>query len=194
MDTVGTVSIEELERIMEWYDSIAPSYETMYKDEQLVKYAELLKQFKGGETLVAIDLGCGPGFLLRYLRERGLPFAQYVGVDLSFNLLLAARKLVEELDVVADFIAGDATRVPLRRVEGRCALFLITVIRCDYKVDEICREVLSSVCSKPAFFALTILCNSPKNLKCPKGFKNIKVLGEREALCVHGVTAGGGQG
>jgi SAM-dependent methyltransferase len=56
-----------------------------------------------------LDLGCGPGTNLARLRRLNLPYARYVGIDLS-SAMLAAR---ESTGMPAgDFIASDAHSLP----------------------------------------------------------------------------------
>lgn len=56
-----------------------------------------------------LDLGCGPASNLARLRRLGLPFARYVGFDLS-PAMLAARRVPAY--ATADFVRGDAHRLP----------------------------------------------------------------------------------
>lgn len=60
-------------------------------------------------TTVVLDLGCGPASNLTRLQRLGLPFASYVGFDLT-PAMLAARKT--PTSPVGDFVQGDAHRLP----------------------------------------------------------------------------------
>lgn len=80
------------------YDRVASEYAERYVDELRHKPLDraLLDWFVG-ETQdrgTLADVGCGPGQVARYLRERGLPV---VGVDLSREMVAAARRLTPEV-------------------------------------------------------------------------------------------------
>lgn len=60
-----------------------------YADERTRPFVELLSRTPAGATSV-VDLGCGPGHLMRLLRERW-PLARLVGVDSSPDMLETAR-------------------------------------------------------------------------------------------------------
>jgi len=64
----------------------------------------------GGETVV--DLGCGTGATLPYIREAVGPDGRVVGVDLTPELLFRARARTRLWENVA-VVRGDATRPPL---------------------------------------------------------------------------------
>jgi len=61
---------------------------------------------------VVLDLGCGPGSNLARLQRLGLPFAHYVGFDLS-PAMLAARRVPGS--TLTDFVQGDSYRLPFAK-------------------------------------------------------------------------------
>lgn len=52
------------------------------------------------------DLGCGPGHVVRYLQDRGVPV---VGIDLSSRMVQCARKLHPNIE----FVQGDMEALPV---------------------------------------------------------------------------------
>ena len=55
---------------------------------------------------VMLDLGCGSGAFSRFLKELRIPM---IGIDLSFNLIAAAKKKIGEVN----FLVADAEYLPL---------------------------------------------------------------------------------
>ncbi|MGD8456782.1 MAG: methyltransferase domain-containing protein [Anaerolineales bacterium] len=88
------------------YDPIAGEYAETYFNELLHKPLDrqLLHKFaKLVEGLGPVcDLGCGPGQIARYLKDRGIPA---FGLDLSQRMVEKARQLSPDID----FIQGDMT-------------------------------------------------------------------------------------
>jgi SAM-dependent methyltransferase len=86
------------------YDILAQEYADRLFDELSSKPLDraLLNRFaEEVEPLgLAIDLGCGPGQVARYLHERGLPV---MGVDLSPAMVTLARQLTPGVE----FVTGD---------------------------------------------------------------------------------------
>jgi SAM-dependent methyltransferase len=60
-------------------------------------------------TADVLDLGCGPGSNLDRMRRLKLPFARYVGLDLSPTMLMARESSAPD---AASFVWGDAHRLP----------------------------------------------------------------------------------
>ena len=87
------------------YDRLADEYTRRIFDELAGKPLDraLLDRFADavrGRGMVC-DLGCGPGQVARYLRERGL--AEVCGIDLSAGMIAEARRLTPGID----FRTGD---------------------------------------------------------------------------------------
>ena len=82
------------------YDLVAETYERRFVDELAGKPRdrELLDGLAAASGGLVVDLGCGPGQVGRYVRDRG---PQVVGVDVSHGMAVrAARRLTAA--VVAD--------------------------------------------------------------------------------------------
>jgi SAM-dependent methyltransferase len=81
------------------YDLVAEEYAARIYDELRNKPfdRQVLDRFADdvGDAGLACDMGCGPGHVARYLRERG---ALVCGVDLSFQMVARARKLNPGID------------------------------------------------------------------------------------------------
>jgi ubiquinone/menaquinone biosynthesis C-methylase UbiE len=71
------------------YDRLAAIYNVQYMGEQNAKIEDCLKSMKFGSNEFVLDLGCGTGFLFKYINKNvGL----LVGVDVSQNSLREAKK------------------------------------------------------------------------------------------------------
>ena len=75
---------------------------------------------------VVVDMGCGTGANLPYLRERVGPEGTVVGIDVTEPLLKRAQSVVDEhgWDNV-HVVRGDATRPPLGGVDAIVASFVV---------------------------------------------------------------------
>lgn len=74
-----------------------------------------------GDTVV--EMGCGSGANLPYLRDRVGPDGRVVGVDLTGPLLEVARERTAGTDNV-DVVRGDATRPPIAAADAVLATFV----------------------------------------------------------------------
>lgn len=104
-----------LSQIQRLYRFIAPVYAPLRPlwartlSRAVEEYLEqaLLPVCLNSETLI-LDLGCGPGINLARLQRLELPFARYVGLDLS-PAMLAARR--DPVSIPVDFVQGDSYRL-----------------------------------------------------------------------------------
>ncbi len=183
---------------MVWYDTIAPSYEELYGDEQKYKHMIILRKLlnklvrtnpqEGAFKLV--DLGCGSGLLMESLRTNEsllqgdlINHLYYIGLDLSLSLLEYARKRIRHLSWPADVIAGDIGRVPLRDNSSDLTL-AITVLRCHDPLSILIRE-LERISGEKALTAYTILCSDESLLeRIMNTFKEAEALTGRETLII----------
>jgi len=77
-----------------------------------------------GDTVV--EMGCGTGANLPYLREAIGSAGGVVGVDLADGALARARLRIERADWEnVDVVRGDATRPPTARVDALLATFVV---------------------------------------------------------------------
>ncbi|WP_254838681.1 class I SAM-dependent methyltransferase [Natronomonas marina] len=89
-----------------------------------------------GDTVV--EMGCGTGANLPYLRERVGPGGRVVGVDLTGPLLARARRRAAAYDNVA-VVRGDATRPPVAAADAVLATFVCGLFDApDAVVDDWC--------------------------------------------------------
>ena len=82
------------------YDRVAPQYTATFFDELSRKPfdCDLLDTFAGRvrHRGLVCDLGCGPGHVARYLKDRDV---EVCGVDLSAAMIVCARQRSGETDV-----------------------------------------------------------------------------------------------
>jgi SAM-dependent methyltransferase len=112
------------------YDAVAEAYAESFFDELGRKPfdCQLLDAFaarNAGRGLV-LDVGCGPGHVARYLRDRGVHAS---GVDVSPAMVEVARRLTPGMEVTA----GDMRRLPVGDGE-------LTGLTAFYSVIHIPRE------------------------------------------------------
>jgi SAM-dependent methyltransferase len=86
------------------------------EDSQRLRFRQFDTLWAGDAGFSICDLGCGYGALLEYLDREGTPFARYLGVDLSADMLEAAGALwaadrrasfkLQETPVDADYVVA----------------------------------------------------------------------------------------
>ena len=96
------------------YGVTAPSYDELYMEEQVEKYAVALSRH--GPEGPILDAGCGTGLLLEYLAATGLldRISMYVGLDLTPEMLVRASRRLRALRVLGDLVEGDLEYLPFR--------------------------------------------------------------------------------
>lgn len=116
------------------YDSIAREYADNIFDELKGKPLDraLLNRFAEAVTPlgIAVDLGCGPGQIARYLHERGV---NVIGIDLSPAMVALAKELTPQVN----FLQGNmlALDVPDGAWGGIAAFYSIVHIPRPKMVD-----------------------------------------------------------
>ena len=94
---------------------------------------QLLDRFAGSISGLACDLGCGPGQIARYLRERGVDVC---GIDLSSEMVEQARRLNPGIE----FTQGNMLSLDVadERYGGIAAFYSIIHIPRDEVVAALC--------------------------------------------------------
>lgn len=98
-----------LDATRESYDTIAREYAEHIYDELAHKPFDRAQLDRFAETVrplgIAVDMGCGPGHIARYLRDRDV---NVIGVDLSPQMLETARALNPDIEFqVGNMLALD---------------------------------------------------------------------------------------
>ncbi|MDS0257816.1 methyltransferase domain-containing protein [Haloarcula sp. S1CR25-12] len=78
-----------------------------------------------GDT--AVEMGCGTGANVPELRERVGPSGRVVGLDITREMLRAARRHAERTGPGVDYLRADATRPPVRGVDAVLGSFVAGV-------------------------------------------------------------------
>jgi len=104
----GRRRISPLEQLCLSYDKIAAEYARRSFHELVHKPAdrEILDIFAARTRGPVCDLGCGPGQVARYLRDRGL---EMVGVDVSAQMVKEAGRLNPDVT----FLQADMRQLPV---------------------------------------------------------------------------------
>jgi len=86
--------------IIKKYNSSSSFYDSRYRQIQETKYHIILKNFDLTRKII-LDLGCGTGLFIEYVSRRKLEQKKkldyYVGLDISWNMLLEFRSKFEKL-------------------------------------------------------------------------------------------------
>lgn len=84
-------------KIIEKYNSTSDFYDKRYKAIQEEKYEIVLKNYRVNEKII-LDMGCGTGLFFDYItksiKKQGERKCNYVGVDISWNMLLRFKSKV----------------------------------------------------------------------------------------------------
>ncbi len=92
------------------YDVLSECYDELYGGEQWKKYMEAYRRVKPMDSSRVLDVGCGTGLLLKFMRNVGLS-CEYVGVDVSSGML---EKALKKLDSMSHLVLADAHHLPFR--------------------------------------------------------------------------------
>lgn len=161
--------------VMEYYDAIAPSYNELYGNEQLSKYEGVEDICRGVRIL---DIGCGTGLLLKYLRDSGTDLRLYVCLDISREMLERCDEC-EKSEVVVERVATDMVLANNLFIEKFECITLFTVLLAKYDLQRLLKEFMR-ILSPGGKIVYTVLGNTAS---CPLGHE-IKRLGKMEVLCV----------
>ncbi len=190
-DLQGAIPIDEVLRVMEWYESIAPSYDGLYVNEQRGKYL-IISQALKSEYRKVLDVGCGSAEFLLFSCKENPSKALYVGIDISFNLLTIAREkalsLADDCRSVAEFIAGDLSAPPLRGDARFDLILLVSVLRSTYDIEAIVNYFTQRHLDKGGVIVLTIMhdsnCEVEEGNLCPKNARLIDIVHRNEVACI----------
>ncbi len=102
-----------VEELKDYYDVIASGYDELYGEEQEYKYRHVYYELgiKPGKRI--LDVGCGTGLLLGFLREQGLDdYEVYVCVEPSQGMIERVRNRIGDPRVL--FIRSSCEELVLR--------------------------------------------------------------------------------
>lgn len=111
----------EERRVAEWYNNLSHSYDELYGHEQAFKREKVLHLMSDKRFRILVDVGCGSGALL----NQAVRFYDYaIGVDLSINMLRAARK---KRSNKIDFVLATSRMLPIRDRAADCLVSISTL-------------------------------------------------------------------
>lgn len=96
------------------YDRAAADYDRRWARYNRASLALLRPWIAGRDLGRVVDVGCGTGNLLPFLAGPGIGMQEYVGVDLSAEMLGIARTKPGPPRVPTRWVTADAGRLPLR--------------------------------------------------------------------------------
>lgn len=177
--------------VLEWYDELGSGYEELYGEEQSCKYTQVFKELSlrnhlTRENQVILDLGCGAGGLIRFLRNEfpSVVSSYYIGLDLSPSMCFLSRKQIDRAGLLGDVVAGDIFRLPFRDRAANTVLS-ITVLTCEDSLKEVILS-FKDLLKSDGLLCCTVLCSrSPKILVGVFDLcETVAPLSQRETLCV----------
>jgi ubiquinone/menaquinone biosynthesis C-methylase UbiE len=103
---------EKKREVIRHYDELAPFYDSLYGDEQNLKFKPALEHVSIQGSDKILDVGCGSGFLFKHV---AFDAAFTVGVDISMGLLKVARAQVKSQKLVSAYLVrADADYLPFQ--------------------------------------------------------------------------------
>jgi len=116
--------------VTDFYDRLATRYDLLATAPVVRGWREMAAaalELEPGDTVV--EMGCGTGANLPYLRERVGSEGHVVGIDLTVGMLAQARRRVERAgwDNV-DLVRGDATRPPIEDADAVLGSFVVGLL------------------------------------------------------------------
>jgi len=129
------------DRMRASYDALAAEYARRLRDELDHKPFDraMLEEFAARVAPAGLicDLGCGPGHIARFLRDRG---AQVFGIDLSEGMLAEARRLNQDISFLRGTMLsvgiGDATTPWMKEVQMATGIGFESVVL--FALDQFC--------------------------------------------------------
>ena len=100
---------EVYDKLSKFYDFIAGPFEKKYQDKALKRL-----NVKKGE--IVLEIGFGTGYCLKQIAEGVGRTGKVHGIDISFGMLSAAKKRLEEANLIerVELYCGDALRLPYK--------------------------------------------------------------------------------
>jgi ubiquinone/menaquinone biosynthesis C-methylase UbiE len=103
---------EKKREVIRHYDELAPFYDSLYGDEQNLKFKLVQENVSIQGSDKILDVGCGSGFLFKHV---AFDAAFIVGVDLSTGLLKVARAQIKNKKLVSVYLVrADTDYLPFR--------------------------------------------------------------------------------
>ena len=97
-----------------YYDRISKIYDLMTSGEKgFIQKGVALLKIKPTEKI--IDIGCGTGTGLKYIRKELSRFGSCIGIDLSHQMLLESKEKIESDSPCCNLVQGDGTNLPLEQ-------------------------------------------------------------------------------
>jgi len=133
--------------IIKYYDRISEIYDVQYGDEQTRKIEKALEFVKIESKDTILDMGCGTGILLDYLKDTD---SLIVGLDISMKLLKKAASRIKFCTSM-HLIRADVDFMPFPR-NTFSKIFSITVLQNAPFLETTLLEMKRVACRKSMFF------------------------------------------
>lgn len=136
------------------YNLDSENYDAKFKEIQFEKYHKLISENKYLISPVnnSLDLGCGSGLLIDYLKTKNIFYNNIYGLDFSEKLIKRARDKGE-------FTAlGDIVNLPYKN-NSFYSILSFTVLRIIPDYEEIIFKEINRIIFRHGYFAVSILEN-----------------------------------
>jgi len=106
--------------VAEWYNTLAPSYDELYGEEQDHKHKIILENIGSKRVGTLLDVGCGTG---RFLQRTENMCDTSIGIDVSRPMLMIAR---QRRSLRSDLVQAVSSKLPFRQDIADCIVSVST--------------------------------------------------------------------
>ncbi len=139
----------EEQRVAEWYNTLSPSYDELYSEEQFLKHKTVIEFTRNEKFKILVDVGCGSGTFLQSARQL---YEYAVGIDLSIDMLRAAKKKIVGN---VDLILATSRTLPIKD-QTADGLVSISTLKADSGLPPLLNE-MRRIGRKNGLLAVTLL-------------------------------------
>lgn len=171
--STSTSNSSNSEDLVHKYDITSRSYDNLYRDEQYAKYSFIFDELAFGVPRVVVDVGCGTGLLIEFLREREIDnYDKYICVEPSYGMLkrLLEKKLLDHRVILVRSY-GELLPIPSGVAD---AVYAFTVWDNVVYKEQFVKEVLR-ITSPNGYVVISCIAKS-------RGIKPVDLLKEFEFL------------
>jgi ubiquinone/menaquinone biosynthesis C-methylase UbiE len=173
-----TLDEDRVQKIAQWYDTIASSYDELYGEEQALKHQTILEQIRSKKRMtILLDVGCGTG---RFLENADPFYSLGIGVDVAKRMLLIAKQRASSKN---DFVQATSTNLPIKNNIVDCTVSVSTS-EAGVTVSGFIREV-ERIGNENSMLAMILFEQPVNNGAVPMaGVMLSRKINDREALYV----------
>jgi ubiquinone/menaquinone biosynthesis C-methylase UbiE len=164
----------EDQTVAEWYNTLSPSYDELYSQEQSFKHKAVVEFLKNERFKILVDVGCGSGTFLQTSQQ----LYQYaVGIDISREMLKTAKK---KIPAKIDLVLAASRTLPIKNqaVDG---LVSISTLKADSSLPKLLTE-MTRICRKNGVLAVSLFQKPESEIPPLLSDSEQSVVSDRETL------------